>query len=119
MTAIRAVDQALMDLCASLTQAQALLQAATTLMTPQERVPFQQLASKWGGTLASAHFGLDQYISLGPEAQHRHHRQPLEDFVTPFVGNYGWADAPQPQGKPEPQFLSEAEILNAKPTLPN
>jgi hypothetical protein len=116
MAGVRTVDQKTMDLVHAHVQARALLDKAMDLMTPQERVPFTQLMSKWGGTLSVAHYGLDQFVSLGPEAQFRHHRQSYEDFATPFCGDtYNWGASAQPPAPPpnnEPEFVSESEALS-------
>jgi hypothetical protein len=109
MTAVRTIDQNLMNLCHSFTQAKEILQRATGLMTLTERPPFTQLQTLWGATLAAAHFGLGEFISLGPEAQHHRHRQSLEDYTATFTGStYGWLESPPPNPQPSkgPQYLT-------------
>jgi hypothetical protein len=92
---VREIDDAMQVLATKFTQAHQALDRGESLMTGAERGPLQQLRSLWGATLAAAHFGLDGFIGLGPQAAHQTHRKPLAEFTASYLESW---TGPQPKG---------------------
>lgn len=84
--AVNSIDDGLRALVSKFAKAKQHLDRAEVLMNGQERLPFQQVRSQWGATLAAAHCGLGDYISLGRESMHvGAHGKSLAEYVTPYL----------------------------------
>lgn len=103
MMEVERVDRAMRELSEYLTNARLRLNAATALMNPQEQSAVQQLYNLFGPTLAMSHYGLGDFIQLGPLAGHVIHRKPLTAFATAFVDR--WVD-PKPNEQPKEEVHS-------------
>jgi len=85
---VQRIDKLLAEIAAECKAAWGDLSSTQPLLTDSERPRLRQCFSKFGLTLAMAHFGLDAFSEIAVVSGFRIHRKPLSEQVGPMV--HGW-----------------------------